>query len=203
MIKEVFRLLPANEVYDLKIAARDSMLNGKTYYPADNDSEEIQAFNYGVFSSVKDYMFVSMSYETGQRVSGMIEIRGFKLMNGDNMIILSTTGGIYQVDYLQENLSSFIYTKNKKLVPYKKKLLPVPDKNMFIKAGTPDSVKQVITSNSSLTFDLGDEKITLNLTNNYNAMDAEFRKWLKGNRIYFDWVKDRFVISKMEFRKEE
>src|SRR5258705_2476934 len=121
LIKEIFRLLPANEVYDLTIATRDSMLQGKTYYPAANDSEEIQAYHYGVLSYVKDYMFVSMSYETSQQVSGMTELRSFKMMNGDNMVFLSTTGGIYQVDYLQENLSSFVYTKNKKLIPYKKK----------------------------------------------------------------------------------
>ncbi|HLG38621.1 MAG TPA: hypothetical protein VI461_03095, partial [Chitinophagaceae bacterium] len=45
MIKEVFRLLPANKVYSLTIGTRDSMLQGKTYYPADNDSDEIAAYN--------------------------------------------------------------------------------------------------------------------------------------------------------------
>ncbi len=203
LIKEVFRLLPASEVYNLTLATRDSMLQGKTYYPADNDSEQIQAFHYGVFSYVRDYMFVSMSYETSQRVSGMIEIRSFKMTNGDNTIILSKTGGIYQVDYLQESLSSFIYTKNKKLIPNKKKFLPTADVNMFVKAGTPDSAKKAIVAISSVTFDLGDEKITLSLTTNYNANDSTIRKWLKGNRIYFNWVKDHFVISKMEFQNPD
>jgi hypothetical protein len=81
MIKEVFRLLPPNKIYDLTVATRDSMLQGKTYYPADNDSNEIVAYNYGVSTNVEDYMYVSLSFETEQRASGMIEIRSFKKMN--------------------------------------------------------------------------------------------------------------------------
>ena len=38
IIEEVFKLLPAGQVYNLTVVTRDSMLNGKTYYPADNDS---------------------------------------------------------------------------------------------------------------------------------------------------------------------
>ena len=48
MIKEVFRLLPADKIYDLSLATRDSMLEGKTYYPDDNDSDQIAAYNYGI-----------------------------------------------------------------------------------------------------------------------------------------------------------
>jgi len=53
MIKEVFRLLPANKVYGLTVATRNSMLQGKIYHPAKNDSNEIQAYNYGISSFVK------------------------------------------------------------------------------------------------------------------------------------------------------
>jgi hypothetical protein len=70
MIKEVFRLLPADQVYDLSIATRDSMLEGKTYYPSDNDSEQIVAYNYGISLSVKDYLYISLSFETGHELPG-------------------------------------------------------------------------------------------------------------------------------------
>jgi hypothetical protein len=76
-IEKVFRLLPAGKIYHLSAAIRDSMLKGKTYYPASNSSSEIAAYNYGMSTNVNDYLYVSFSFETRQRGSGMIEIRSF------------------------------------------------------------------------------------------------------------------------------
>jgi hypothetical protein len=200
MIKDVFRRLPADKSYKLTLATRDSMLEGKTYYPATNDSDETLAYNYGMSEFVKDYMYISMSFETGQRATDMIEIRNFKMMNGNNMILVSQTGGVPGIAYSQQNLEAFIYEKNKALTPYKKKILPKMDESMFMKPGIPDSVKKEILNNSNMTFDLSKEKLLLSLASPYISNKNELRKWLKGDTVYFDWIKDNFVVGKMEFQ---
>lgn len=200
MIKQVFRLLPASKVYNLTVATRDSMLNGKTYYPADNDSSEIVAYDYGSSEYVKDYLYISLSFETDQRASAMIEIRSFKMTTGDNMIMVSQTSGILGIVYEQENLSTFIYGKDKKLAPYKKKTVPSADENKFMKQGIPDTIKKKIFTNSNTTFDLSNKKLMLSINSQYISNDETSRKWLKGDRIYYDWIKDHFILSKVEFQ---
>lgn len=197
LIKEVFRLIPADRVYDLTVAARDSMLHGKTFYPASNDSEEIIAFNYGMSSFVNDYLYVSFSFETGQRGGGMIEIRSFKKLNGDNLVMVSKTGG--SPGYTQHDLSLFIYNKNKKLTRTDHKILPAIDNALFLKPGIPDSAKNFIMKNSNITFDLSEEEIMLNLNSDNLMFDEIAKKWLKGYVITFDWIKDRFVVSSVNW----
>jgi len=200
MIKDVFRRLPADKAYKLTLVTRDSMLEGKTYYPADNDSNETVAYNYGSSVFVNDYLYVSMSFETGQRATGMIEIRSFRMMNGNNMILVSRTGGVPGIVYSQQNLDAFIYGDSKTLTPYKKKILPETNESMFMKPGIPDSVKKEILNNSNMTFDLSNEKLILSLASSYISNNKKLRKWLKGDTVYFDWIKDHFVIGKMEFQ---
>ncbi len=157
LIEKVFRLLPADKIYHLSIVTRDSMLNGKTYYPASNSSTEIWAYNYGMSTTVNDYLYVSFSFETGQRGSGMIEIRNFKMLNGNELIVVSKTGGVWQLTYTQQELSYFIFDKYQKLIPYKRKILPAVNENLFLKARIPASVKRTILNNSNMTFDLSHE----------------------------------------------
>ena len=141
-----------------------------------------------------------MSFETEQRATGMIEIRSFEMINGDNMILVSQTGGVWQVAYSQIEFSAFIYTKDKKLIPYKNKILSATDESIFMKPGIPDSVKKSILKNSNMTFDLSSKKLTLSLNSLYISNDTTLRKWLKGDIVYFDWIKDHFTINKMEFQ---
>ena len=197
LIKKVFRLLPPGKIYDLSVAARDSMLNGKTYYPASNDSTEIVAYNYGISNSVNNYLYVSLSFETSQRGSGMIEMRSFKMINGDNMILVSKTGGVWQVSYAQQEISVFIFNKKQELVPYKKKVLPAAGETLFIKPGIPDAVKKEILNNANITFDLSHHKLMRALNSDYISNDETLSEWLTADRIYFDWIKDRFVYREM------
>lgn len=200
MIKEVFRLLPADKIYGLTVGTRDSMLRGKTYYPADNDSTSTEAYNYGISTNVKNYMYVSMSYETAQRASSMVEIRRFKTTKGENLIVVSQTGGVWPINYQQNDLSLFIYDGGKKLIPYKKRLLPSADEMIFMKSGIPDSIKQKILDNSNITFNFSSEKPTLELNNDYLTDDILIKKWLKGDFVEFTWSGDRFTATKIGFR---
>ena len=194
-IEKVFRLLPADKIYHLSVATRDSMLDGKTYYPASNSSSEIAAYNYGESTTVNDYLYVSVSFETGQRGSGMIEIRSFKMLNGDKLIVVSKTGGVWQVAYNQQEISFFIFDKHQKLIPYKKEILPAANESLFMKAGIPDSIKRTIVHNSNMTFDLSHEKPMLALNSNYISNDEKLSKWLKADEIYFNWAGDHFVFE--------
>jgi hypothetical protein len=199
LIRDIFRILPSENIYHLSLATRDSMLQGKTYYPSDNDSTEIVAYNYGISELVKDYLYVSMSFETEQRASGMIEIRSFKMLNGDQLVLVSKTGGILGVTYDQHEISTFIYGKDKKLVPCKKKIVPVVNGNSFMKPGIPGSLKKNILNNSNITFDLHHEQLVASLNSNHISNDEASKKWLRGDRILFDWVKDQFVVSAVAF----
>jgi hypothetical protein len=198
-MEDVFRQLPAEKLYNLTPETRDSLLKGKTYYPADNDSSSIVAYNYGISADVADYMYVSMSYETRQRASGMIEIRGFKTKKGENLLVVSNSSGVPLINYQQNELDVFIYRSDKKLVPYKTKLFPEADETIFMKPGIPDSVKQVVINNSSLAFDLSTEKIFLKLNSTYLSGNPLLRKWLKGDVLEYRWTGDRFVISRIGF----
>jgi len=200
MIKNIFRLLPTEKVYNLTISARDSMLNGKTFYPADNGSDEIVAYNYGLSEFVKDYLYISLSFETGQRATGMIEIRSLKMTTGDNMIIVSQTGGVPEIVYEQQDLSTFIYGKDKKLILCKKQIMPSTDGNKFNKQGIPDSVRKEINANGNIVFDLSKEKLMLSINSQYIANNKSLRKWLKGDHIYYNWLKDHFIFNKIEFQ---
>ena len=200
MALEIFRQLPADKIYDLTIGTRDSMLQGKTYYPAENDKDQVVAYNYGISIHDKNYIYVSMFYETGQRGTSMTEIRIFKTPNGANLVIVSKTSGVWQVTYGQHELSYFIYNKNKKLVPYKKVVFPAMDERIFMKPGIPDSARKTILNNSNMHFDFSHKKVTLNLSSEFITNNIMIRKLLKGNSIYFNWIKDRFVVGEIKFQ---
>lgn len=198
MIEKVFRLLPSEYVYDLSNATKDSMLSGKTYYPSDNDSKSILAFNYGESSFVRDYMYISMSYETSQRATGMIELRSFE-MKGGKLIIVSNTGGIEGINYQQNNISVFLFDGKSRLKLYKEKIFPEWSNSVFLKSGVPDSIKKVIENNSNLTFDFSKTNVVLSINSPYLLDNKEYRKWMKGSQIRYAWTGKKFKAGRIQF----
>jgi hypothetical protein len=198
--EEIFRILPSDKIYDLSAGTRDSMLKGKTYYPADNDSFSIIAYNYGVSTNVADYMYVSESYETRQRASGMIEIRSFKTKKGETLVLVSNSSGVPKISYQQNSLDAYIY-KNHKLVLYTKNLFLPADETFFMKEGIPDSVRKLVLSNSNASFDFSMEKVTLDLNSTYLTDNSATREWLKGDVVEFTWNGDRFIVSRIYFNE--
>ena len=199
LLEEVFRLLPADKLFNLTIETRDSMLMGKTYYPADNDSNSIQAYNYGISTYVNDYMYVSMHFETAQRGSGMIEIRSFKTTKGENLIVVSESGGVTGINYQQNDLSSFTYDAQKRLRLYENNLFPLIDESIFMKTGIPDSIKKTILDNSNMSFNFSTEKPILELNSDYLTSNKTVKKWLKGDFVEFKWTGDKFIIDAIGF----
>jgi hypothetical protein len=197
IIKSVFKLLPPCFVYGLNDATKDSILKGKTYYPSENDSESVLAFNYGESTFVKDYMYVSMSYETSQRASGMVELRGFK-MEEKKLIIVSRCGGVEGINYQQNDISAFLY-ENNKLSLYKAKIFPDWSEKLFLKSGVPDSIKKAILNNSNLTFNFSNTNIVLSLNSSFLLNNQEYRKWMKGDQIKYTWTGKQFIAGSVYF----
>lgn len=201
LIINAFKLLPSELVYGMSEATKDSILKEKTYYPADNDSLSIVALNYGGSNSVKNYLYVSMSYETSQRASGVVEIRAFE-MKGKKLIIVSNTGGVQGVNYQQNDISTFLYDGKNKLIPYKVKLVPNRSENLFLKTGIPDSIKKAIINNSNLTFDFSKEKVLLSVNSSFLLENKEYRKWMKGDQIQYSWTGEKFIAGSVYFSDE-
>lgn len=198
LIEKVFRLLPPTLVYGITDATKDSMLKGKTYYPSDNDSESVLAFNYGASDLVKDYLYISMSYETSQRASGMVELRSFD-MGTKKLIIVSNSGGVEGINYQQNALSTFIYEANNRLIPYTAKIFPHWSANLFIKPGAPDAVKKMIVNNSNLTFNFSNKNVTLSLNSSFLLNNQACLKWIKGDEIEYTWTGKRFIAGPITF----
>jgi hypothetical protein len=192
-IKEAFCKLPAEKVFDLSLAARDSMLSGKTFYSADNTTEEIVAYNLCTSAVTMDYICVSLSFETAQRAEGLIEIRGFRKKNGQRLVLVSQTGGVRGVSYHQNGLYQFLYTNDGKLIQQSKVLLPRLDENILLRPGTPDSVKRKLRNNSNLHYDLHQMQISACLDADWLVNDPSIRRWLKDGCLYFVWQDDRFL----------
>jgi hypothetical protein len=198
MIKTVFRLLPSAFIYNLTDVTRDSMLEGKTYYPSENDRNSVLAFNYGESIYVNDYMYISMAYETSQRGTRMVEIRGFK-MKEKNLIIVSSTGGVEGVNYQQIDLSAFIYDGDSSLISCKAKIFPDWSVDLFLKSGVPDSINKVIQSNINLTFDFSNTNVVLSLNSSFLFDNQLYRKWLKGDCIRYAWTGKQFKPGQAYF----
>ena len=198
MIKNVFMQLPPPLVYGLTDATKDSMLKGKTYYPSENDSESVLAFNYGESTFVKDYMYISKSFETSQRASGMVELRGFEI-GGKKLIIVSSSGGVEGINYQQNDISAFLYDGHNRLSPYKAKIFPDWSENLFLKSGVPDSIKKVILNNSNLTFNFSTKNVALSLNSSFLLNNQEYRKWLKGDKIKYTWTGKQFIAGSVSF----
>lgn len=198
MIKNVFRLLPPRLVYGINLATKDSMLRGKTYYPAENDNESIVAFNYGESTFVKDYMYISMSYETSQRAFGMVEIRAFE-MDGKKLVIVSNSGGVEGINYQQNDISTFLYDESNKLIPYKAKVFQDWSENLFLKPGVPDSIRKVISDNSNLTFNFSNTNVLLSVNSSFLLNNQECRKWMKGDQIKYTWTGKQFKAGPVYF----
>jgi hypothetical protein len=174
------------------------MLKGKTYYPSENDSGSILAFNYGKSTFIKDYMYISMSYETSQRASGMVELRGFE-MEGKTLIIVSRTGGVEGINYQQNDISAFLYDGKNRVTPYKAKIFPDWSNNMFLKSGVSDSIKNIIANNSNLTFDFSNTNVVLSIKSSFLLNNQEYRKWMKGNQVKYTWTGKKFVARPVYF----
>lgn len=199
-IIKVFRLLPDSLVFGLNAGDRDSLLAGKTFYPADNDSETIAAVNYGISPYVNEYLYLSYSFETGQRATSLVEIRSFKI-GKRNLYLVSQSAGVTDINYEQQSLHAFMFNTRGIVVPYTRKLLPKLDIEPFIRPGAPEKIRKTIRDNANLAYDFSHKQVFLELGSSYLTSNPEFRKWLAGDKIRYTWTGNIFMPGTVYFSK--
>ena len=199
-IKYFFKKLPPSYTEEFTLKTRDSLLEGKSYYPSSNDSEEVIVYKLEVLDLKKNWLRIEMSYESGQRAFKTLEIRSFKTKTGNSIIVFSDYSGVPH-DSWQNILSVFAFDKNKKLIQVAPAgLITEVSIKEFLKSSTPDSIINKYKDYFSINYELGysdSNNITLNL---YGELDPEeFHNWLEGDVIEFVWNGNRFVKQKPKF----
>lgn len=199
-IKYFFKKLPAAYTKEFSAKTKDSLLGGKSYYPASNDSEEVIVYKLEQLDLERNWLRIEMGYESGQRAFKTIELRSFKTKTGNSIIVFSDYSGVSHQSW-QNNISVFSYTRAKKM-----RKIPPPGLitkfsiKEFLKINSPDSIIKKYEGYFSVNYELGyrGSNITLNL---YGALyENDFDSWLAGDVIEFIWNGDRFIKQKPTFK---
>ena len=178
------------------------MIKNKKFYPPSNCDEEIIVFNLVELDSVKNFMRIEKSYESGQAAYTIYEIRSFNKTGGSQVVVFSTVCGA-NIMFGQNILETFEITDNK-LVKSKFEYLPtnigIKD---FVKKETPDSLILKYENSSSHSYNLGyfKENITYELNDFYLYNSERDSFYLLGNKIEFVWENDKFEKKSIEKRK--
>ncbi len=199
-IKYFFKKLPASYTKEFSAKTKDSLLEGKNYYPASNDGEEVIVYKLEALDIKKNWLRIEMNYESGQRAFETIELRSFKTKTGNSIVVFSDFSGVPHESW-QNNLSVFTYTKAKKLTKIPSPgLITKISITDFLKSNTPDSIIKKYEGYFSINYELGYEgnNIALNL---YGELFIEvFNNWLVGDVIEFVWNGVRFIKQKPTFK---
>jgi hypothetical protein len=201
-IRYFFKILSVSIYTDeLDAKARDSLLQGKDFYPAHNDSEEIVVYKLAVLDTQKNFLRIEASFESGQAGYWTMELRSFKTKTGNSIVIFSAVGGAHNM-FSQNEFIVYTYKKTKGLVQTNNLGL-IPDVSIknFVKPGTPASIIKKYDSYSSVAYELGyeEENITLRLSEDFDLGKLD-KKWLLGDAIEFLWAGDHFIRRKPGFK---
>ena len=197
-IKHLFKLLPPSYTKELSAKTKDSLLEGKNYYPASNDSEEVIVYKLAQLDANKNWLRIEMSYESGQRAFKTIELRSFKNKAGASIVVFSDFSGVPHNSW-QNDLSVFSYATKKLMKISSPGLISKPAIKDFLKPNTPDSIIKKYEGYYSVNYELGysGNNITLNL---YGYLYQEdFRDWLLGDVIEFSWNGSKFLKQRPIF----
>lgn len=198
-IKYFFKKLPESYIEDLNERAKDSLMDGKNFYPPGNDSEEVVVYKLEELDLKMNFLRIEMSYETGQRASIVFELRSFRTTGGNSIVIFSNVSNVPH-ESTQNNLIVFSYNQSKGLRAIKSLgLIEKPGIKYFMKDNTPDSVIKKYNNISSTVYELGYKgDITLINESNFevNKMDES---WFLGDVIKFVWSGDHFIRQKPFF----
>jgi hypothetical protein len=198
-IRYFFKILPRSYTPEFSSKTKDSILQGKGYYPADNDSESIVVYKLERFDSVKNFLRIEMSFETGQRGFSIYELRSFKAKDGSPIVVFSNfSGAPHGAD--QNDLSVFLYTKANKLIRTSSHgLIPKISLKDFVKPNTPDSIIKEYNGYFIMNYELGNRGDNISIYMHCDIYLEEFHKWQLGDTIEFIWNGERFIRQKPKF----
>src|SRR5258705_10599969 len=106
-ISYFFKILPASYTEELNVNAKDSLLQGKNFYPADNDSLEVVVYKLEELDTKRNFLRIAMSFETGQAGYLVFELRSFKTTNGNVIVVFSNVSGTSRSGFFQNSLVVF------------------------------------------------------------------------------------------------
>lgn len=199
-IGDIFRLLPPEYVDGLSIDARNELLKNRKFYPAENiPDEDVEVYELAALDSIKNFLRIEMTYETGQAGFIVFEMRSFDKADGNKLVVLSSFSGAHDM-FGQNQLQVFNY-RNNQLTEATKDYLPqdlgVRD---FVKSNTPDSLIVEYENNSSNCYSLGyeGENITYRFYDRNIDRFGIDSSWIIGNAIEFEWTNDQFVRKPVE-----
>jgi len=184
--------LPQAYVPDLDSKQRQLLLKKVFYELPGGDSEE--TIQYELDTPVlKNYIHFGFNFTTGQAGFGSFELKRFKRITGQDLIIFSRFGGASSL-YEQHYLKIFFLDKGKLTEDRKQKLLPQSINLIaFLKKQTPDSIRKKIEGSINSCYSLDPEKdnqIEFNLSTQF--MDDSLKKWLLGDSFIFTWNERSF-----------
>ena len=201
-IRYFFKIISDSYYFDdLDSNARNSLLQGKDFYPVNNDSEQTVVYQLAALDTKRNFLRIEASFKTGQAGYWTIEVRSFKTKTGNSIVVLSAVGGAHRM-FTQNEFIVYSYSKSRGMVKTNTHgLIPNVSIKNFIKPNTPDSMVKKYDSYSSIGYELGYKggNITLHLTEDFDLGNLD-RKWLLGDAIEFVWTGDHFARHKPLFK---
>jgi len=188
-IDKVLLLLPDGLISNLTIMDRQTILEKKKFYPSDNTEESITVFELRDNDKYNDRLSLRSSFETGQTLNGITELRIFFKTNGDTIVILSSYGG---TNGLVEQLNLYTFSLKNETLINQENLLPenIPIKDFF-KPNTPDSIFEKY-GGYNYCYDLiyaADNTVEFSIDFRWNQYKDS---WLLGYTFIFKWINDKF-----------
>ncbi len=158
--------------------------------------------------TIKNFLRIEMSFESGQAGYVIIELRSFSLKNGSKILIASSVGGAHN-SYGTNEFQVFEY-RDKKLIKALKPYLPFSlDLKDFLKPNTPPDVVKRFNNDTSHGYELGygyffgeeNENIKYEFNSENTRYSPADTAWILGNQVEFVWKNDTFIQKKMSMKQ--
>ncbi len=195
---DLFLALPSYCTPGLNNSGRKSLIKDTEFtVSAHKEEDEI---DYTLDTVTDNYLAYEYSNSKGQGTNENYEMKRFKFSNGKNILLFSKTGDprVHSNKYI---LKAYDISGNNLVENFQSFIPEDLDYNVFLKFGTPDSVKKSLESTSYYTFDLdarSNDKVTYRII----LKDEKDEKWLTGNMMIFTW-KGTLFTSEITYRKDE
>ncbi len=195
---DLFLELPAYCTPGLNNSDRKSLVKDTEYIvTARKEEDEI---DYTIDTVSTDYMAYEYSNSKGQGTNENYEMKRFKFTNGKSMLLFSKTGDprVHSNKYI---LKAYDISKNSLTENFSSFIPEDLDYTVFLKFGTPDSVKKMLDKTAYYTFDL-DSKSGDKVLFHIILLSDKDEQWLTGNTMVFTWTGAMFTSSYI-FVKDE
>ncbi len=195
---DLFLQLPAYCTPGLNNSGRKSLIKDTEYtVTASKEEDEI---DYTIDTVTKNYIAYEFSNSKGRGTNENYELKRFKFSNGKSFVLFSKTGDprVHSNKYI---LRAYDISGNSLIENFQSFIPEDLDYAVFLKFGTPDSIRTYLEKTSYYTFDLdarSDDKVIYRII----VKSEKDEKWLNGNTMVFNWTGTMFTNTLL-FRKDD